>query len=113
MPPGIPLSLTFQPRVPFLDEANIRSSPPFPLFSFPPLLSSLSRPCSPLSPSSSLSPSPSLFSFRHQGMISMLDVAVHILRSRDMPVALHASVVELIGNSAEGMSLWATARMTP
>ena len=46
-------------------------------------------------------------------MISMLDVAVHLLRSRDMPMALHASVVDLIGNSAEGMSLWATARMTP
>ena len=48
-----------------------------------------------------------------QGIISMLDVAVHTLKSHALPSALKANVVQLIGNSTEGMSLWATARMTP
>lgn len=50
--------------------------------------------------------------------MSMLDVAVHILKAKSGPIsalpsALQASVVELIGNSSEGMSLWAAARMMP
>ncbi|GJP47809.1 hypothetical protein CLOM_g6981 [Closterium sp. NIES-68] len=47
------------------------------------------------------------------GVVSMADVAMHLVKERARPGALKEGVVSLIGNSAEGLSLWVASNTTP
>ncbi|CAI5962577.1 unnamed protein product [Closterium sp. NIES-64] len=47
------------------------------------------------------------------GVVSMADVAMHVVREAARPAALKAGVVSLIGNSPEGLSLWVASTSTP
>ncbi|CAI7729755.1 unnamed protein product [Closterium sp. NIES-53] len=47
------------------------------------------------------------------GVVSMADVAMHLVREGARPAALKAGVVSLIGNSPEGLSLWVASSSTP
>ncbi|CAI5993294.1 unnamed protein product [Closterium sp. NIES-64] len=49
----------------------------------------------------------------HLGVVSMADVAMHVVREAARPAALKAGVVSLIGNSPEGLSLWVASTSTP